>query len=152
MTDSEKDELEIRFKFMYNWDNFISLFNEGLLHTYPILTAVKLITREISSLEIKAKIDKEEGTNTIFIKGYSNSFLNKDLKKLIRAITTCGYFPSTFEFYNDKDELIKSVIYKDFKNNKEYDEFFKLVNNDISNSFFAQIAIESKFNEKSITS
>ena len=89
--------IESKFKLIYNYDNFISLLNEGLIHTYPIKTTIKLLNRELGSLKIKASIDKEDLTNTIFLKGYSSSFIGKDIKRLIRVMTSCGYFPSIFD-------------------------------------------------------
>ena len=130
---------EDKLKYIYNWDNFISLIKEGLISTYPIKTTIKLITRELSDLKIIAECDSEESTNTIFIKGYSYSFLDKDIKILIRAINTCGYFPSTFEFYDKTDKLINTLVYKNID-----DEFLKELNDNIKDSYYTQFTIESK--------
>lgn len=139
------DDNEFKFKFIYNYSNFISLINEGLIHTYPIKTTIKLLNRELGNLSIKAKIDKEDSTNTIFLKGYSNSFVGKDIKILIRIMTSCGYFPSIFEFFDESDKLIKSIIYKELKNSES---FFKEFDKTVNDSFFTQITIESRFNKK----
>jgi hypothetical protein len=133
---------EQKLRYIYNWENFISLLNEGLIHTYPIKTVVKLITNELSRLKLLVSIDTEISTNTIFVKGYSKTFYNKDIKHFISVISLCGYFPSTFKFYNKKDELIDKLIYENID-----DEFLKTLNEKILNSYFTQITIESKFNK-----
>ena len=94
-------------------------------------------------------------TNTIILKGYSKEFINKDLSNLIGGINLCGYFPSTFEFYDENDSLIDIVIYKDIDiysklGKKQSDEFFNNLNDKIEKSYFVQITIESKFNLKVI--
>ena len=127
---------------IYKFENFISLLNDGLIHTYPILTTIKLITREFNTIGLSARIDKEDETNTIFIKGYSESFIDKDITRLIRLISTCGYFPSVFEFYDKDDNFLESIIYKDPINTLDD------INSLTKSSFFIQIIVESKFNKK----
>jgi len=137
-----------KFKYIYNYKNWISLINEGLIHTYPIKTAIKLITRELSELGIKSSIDAEYDTSTIFMKGYSDSFVDKDIKSLIRVIATCGYFPSTIELYDENDILIKSIVCKGVNyTDQDYDTFFNIVNDDIKKSYYTQFTIESGFNK-----
>ncbi len=53
-----------KFNNIYNYTNFISLLNDGLISTYPIKTTIKLLKREIGYLKIQAKIDSDIKTNT----------------------------------------------------------------------------------------
>ena len=130
-----------KMKYMYNWDNFLSLVCEGLIRTFPIKTVLKLLTNNYSVLKMKVSTEIDESTDTIFIKGESIEFYNKDIIKLFRLLTICGYFPSTFKFYDDNDKLISILIYKNIN-----DEFLEILNDNIFKSTYCQITIESKFN------
>ena len=55
------------------YNEFNTQVREGLIKTYPIKTAIKLISRELSILKIKHNIDMEESTNTIFVKMLSSN-------------------------------------------------------------------------------
>lgn len=141
-----ENSFDEKYNKIYKFNNFISLLGEGLINTYPIKTTIKLILREIGHLKIQAKVDSDDETSTIFVKGYSKTFLNKDIKNLIRMITTCGYFPSTFGLYNKKDVLVSYINYSDFNSDDELESFFRELNRNIENSFYTEIIIESKFN------
>lgn len=130
---------------VHNYSNFVNLIKDGLIHTYPIKTAVKLIKRDLNG--IKASVDVEEETGTIFLKGYSDSFNRGNIEQLIRVITLCGYFPSIFEFYDGDDNFLKSLNYKLVSNEVEYFLFLSDLDFEIKNSYFIQIVIESKFNK-----
>lgn len=137
-------EISKKLKHIYNYNNFVDLIVEGLIHTYPIKTTVKLIKRELNG--IKSNIDIEEETGTIFLKGYSDSFNKDNIIQLIRVITLCGYFPSIFELYDEDDNLLKSFNYKSLTNEKENELFLSNLLFEIQKSYFTQIIIESKFN------
>jgi hypothetical protein len=113
-------EISEKLRHIYNYNNFVDLIVEGLIHTYPIKTTIKLIKRELNG--IKSKIDIEEETGTIFLKGYSNHFNKDNIIQLIRVITLCGYFPSIFELYDEDDNLLRSFNYKS-TNDKENEIF-----------------------------
>ena len=112
-------EISKKLKHIYNYNNFVDLIVEGLIHTYPIKTTVKLIKRELNG--IKSNIDIEEETGTIFLKGYSDSFNKDNISQLIRVITLCGYFPSIFELY-DEDDIVRlfGAVYLDFTNYEKF--------------------------------
>lgn len=139
---------EKAFKSIYNFSNFSYLIEEGLIHTYPIKTVVKLLKRELNG--VKSSIDIEEETGTIFLKIYSGFFNKDNINQLIRVITLCGYFPSIFELYDEDDNLLKSFNYKSTTNEKENELFLSDLLFEIQKSYFTQIIIESKFN-KNIT-
>ena len=138
-------EISEKLKHIYNYNNFVDLIVDGLIHTYPIKTTVKLIKRDLNG--IKANIDIEEETGTIFLKGYSDSFNINNINQLIRVITLCGYFPSVFEIYDKDDNLLKSFNYKLPSNEKENEIFLSSLDFEIKKSHFTQIIIESKFNK-----
>jgi hypothetical protein len=130
---------------IFNYKNFTELIKDGLIHTYPIKTAVKLIKRDLNG--IKANIDIEEETGTIFLKGYSENFNIDNINQLIRVITLCGYFTSTFEIYDKDDNLLESLNYKLITNKEENNEFLSYLYSEIKKSYYTQIIIESKFNK-----
>ena len=134
-------EISEKLKHIYNYN----LIVDGLIHTYPIKTTVKLIKRDLNG--IKANIDIEEETGTIFLKGHSDSFNIDNINQLIRVITLCGYFPSVFELYDKDDNLLKSFNYKLTSNEKENEIFLSSLDFEIKKSHFTQMIIESKFNK-----
>ena len=77
-----QDDVEIIKKLQQKiYNNFVDLIVDGLIHTYPIKTTVKLIKRDLNG--IKANIDIEEETGTIFLKGYSDSININNIKIII---------------------------------------------------------------------
>ena len=138
-------EISEKLKHIYNYNNFVDLIVDGLIHTYPIKTTVKLIKRDLNG--IKANIDIEEETGTIFLKGHSDSFNIDNINQLIRVINLCVYFPSVFELYDKDDNLLKSFNYKLTSNEKENEIFLSSLDFEIKKSYFTQIIIESKFNK-----
>ncbi|MCK9416047.1 hypothetical protein M0Q97_05240 [Candidatus Dojkabacteria bacterium] len=125
------------------FNEFYKQITEGLIKTYPIKTAIKVISRELSLDLIEFNIDQEEQTNTIFLKIVSSDIKYNILLKIIRQINLCGYFISNYDFYNETDNHVNYLIHKEINN-----EFLDILFNKIQNSFFTQITIESKFNIK----
>ena len=78
------------------FNEFFKKVKEGLINTYPIKTTIKLISRELSLNYIKFIIDKDDQTNTIFVKILSNDLKDNFLIKLFRQINMCGYFISNY--------------------------------------------------------
>lgn len=136
------------FNEIYKFKNFSKLLEEGLIHTYPIKTAVKIIKRELFPFDLKFKVEVEEETDSIFIKGYSESFVDVDILKIFRIISLCGYFPSTLQFYDIDDNLIDFIKYRELKNKKEEDSFISEVKSKNIKSYFIEIICEAKFNKR----
>jgi hypothetical protein len=57
-------EISEKLEHIYNYVNFSDLLIDGLIHTYPIRTTIKLITRDLNG--IKANIDIEETNRNYF--------------------------------------------------------------------------------------
>ena len=134
------------FKFIYNYNNFLSLVNEGLIHTYPLKTTTKLITRELNKLGINFfKIEVEESTSTIFLK-LKSKFIN-NFKEIIRSISMCGYFPSTIDMYDKDNNFIESIVCTDYQN-LSFDDWLVNLCNKVVGCEYILFIIESKFNEK----
>jgi hypothetical protein len=95
------------------FNEFFNEIKEGLIKTYPIKTAIKIISRELSLNSITYNIDFDESTNTIFIKSISNSLHNYDIINLFRSVNLCGYFISNYDFYDQNDNNIDYLTHKD---------------------------------------
>jgi len=136
-------EKHYRMLHIYKYDNFMSFLNEGLIKTYSLEKSKQLIRSFFSKkIGYGIKTDSDKKTGTIFIKGQSNIIYNKDIKGLIRVIVLCGYFPSTIEFYNKDDNFIDTISFSN-----DFDQFTNKLNENLLESFYFQITIESKFNK-----
>jgi hypothetical protein len=120
------------------YNEFFDSIKEGLIKTYPLLTTIKLISRELLLSGYKFSIDKDDTTDTIFIKLLSNGLTDKYLIKLLRSINLCGYFISNYDFYDKSDQRIGYLIHKDLDV-----KFLEEFNKKCLNSFFTQITIPS---------
>ena len=104
---------------IYDYKNFTTLIEEGLIKTYPLLTTNKLLSRFLGHKGIYYKSDYNKNTNTIFIKMDMSNLTNGVLRELIITVALCGYFPSTYEFYDDND-IMKYILPKDKLEDIEY--------------------------------
>lgn len=124
------------------YNDFFLQVKEGLIKTYPIKTAVKLISRELSLQKIKFNIDTEKSTNTLFIKLKSIDIVKDKLINIFRQVNLCGYFISNYDFYDKKDNSIDYLIHEQEITNR----FLDVLLDKIKKSYYTQITIESKFN------
>ena len=138
-------DIEHKFKYLNNYHNFIDLIAEGLIKTYPINALKRNLTKELSALSIRFKIELDYDTNTIIIKGFSTSMYNKDLENLFKYIALFGYYPAIFFFYDNSNKLITELKYI---KNDTYEQFYSKLNTLIKKSYYTEIIIESKFNKK----
>ena len=120
--------------------DFLKYLTEGLIKTYPKDFTKRYLSKHISYLGIKNfLIDSLD--ETIFIKIKKTDKLNYDnFKNIISVINTCGYFPSIFIIYDEKDEKIEDFKY--IKNGKN-DNLNEVLS---KNFYYIQIEIEAKFN------
>jgi hypothetical protein len=130
-------------KNILKYNEFYNQIKEGLIKTYPIKTALKLISRDLSLRGINYNIDTEFETNTIFVKILSSDINIDNVLNIFRTINLCGYFISNYDFYDSKDNNIDYLIHNDKLN----DDFIKALLSKINNSKFTQLTIESKYNK-----
>ena len=129
-------------KYYNEFNKFVKDVSEGLIKTYPIKTANRLIERELSNLKVQFKTGIDYDTNTLFIKCLSQSIVIDNIIKILTQINSCGYFISHFDFYDTNDKNINSIKYEPLS--KDYTE---LLEENINNSYYIQITTESKFNK-----
>lgn len=126
---------------IFKYKDFFNYIKEGLIKTYPIKTTIKLINRELNGLNFV--IDSEDETDTIFIKLISSDLNLDKLLSIYRTINLCGYFVSNYDFYDSSDNVVGYLVHNDELSKYFNDELFEK----ISNSYFTQITIESRFNK-----
>jgi hypothetical protein len=136
------------------YKEFIS---EGLIRTYDIKKTVKYLNSIAKTLSIPlgdiiisdgSNADDDEDGNknfseSIFIKFTNVNINSDDIRKLIKGLDICGYFPSMFGYYdNDNQSLKKSTIYHVLGNNDNIDYVLNL------GYPIVQIECEARFNTK----
>jgi hypothetical protein len=123
------------------YNEFFSYIKEGLIKTYPIKTAIKVLNRDLKGLNFN--IDFESDTNTIFIKLLSTDLNLDKLISIYRSINLCGYFVSNYDFYNSSDNNIDYLVHND-----SLDKIFiDILTDKIKKSYFTQLTVESRFNK-----
>ena len=127
----------------YNeFNKFVQEVSEGLIKTFPIKVADRLIKRELSDLKVNYKTGIDYDTNTLFINCLSKSIIIDNMIKIFSQINSCGYFISHFDFYDCNHINISSIKYQDIDLN-----YIKRLKKELNNSHYIQITVESKFNK-----